>query len=263
ATINLSDECVPADDYFDTALSLDLATGAIKWSRRLEGYDAWTVACKIVPPGRSCPSPHGPDYDLGGSGANLLDNGNLVGFGQKSGIYWALNPEDGSIVWSTFVGPAGSGTLGGIEWGTATDGRRIYTEIADSGAVPYTLVPSGQQISWGSWSALDARSGKILWQTADPTPGSIDSGAVSAANGVVYAGSYDAAGHMYALDAATGKIMWSFASGGSVIGGPSIVGRFVYWGSGYHQIPPGTPNNKVYAFTIPVGKNHHAEVRGR
>jgi polyvinyl alcohol dehydrogenase (cytochrome) len=172
----------------------------------------------------------------------------MAGFGQKSGVYWAFNPDNGSVRWRTMVAPAGTGTLGGIEWGTATDGQRIYVASADSGHVNYSLIPSGTQINWGSWSALDAETGKILWQTADPTPGSIDMGAVSVANGVVYAGSQGAPGNMYALDAATGKILWSFASGGSVIDGPSIVGGFVYWGSGYRI---GTNNNKLYAFTLP------------
>jgi polyvinyl alcohol dehydrogenase (cytochrome) len=103
------------------------------------------------------------------------------------------------------------------------------------------------QITWGSWSAMDAATGKILWQTADPNPG-IDFGAVSVANGVVYAGSQYSSGFMYALDAATGKIHWSFQSGGSIEDGPSIVGNFVYWGSGYRI---GTNNNKAYAFSIP------------
>ena len=72
---------------------------------------------------------------------------------------------DGCIVWSAAVGPGGS--LGGIEWGTATDGRRIYVAIANRNMMPYTLVPSGRQITWGSWSALDVDTGTILWQTAD------------------------------------------------------------------------------------------------
>src|SRR2546429_3969084 len=49
-----------------------------------------------------------------------------------------------------------------IEWGTATDGQRIYVAIANSDHLPYTLVPSGQQITWGAWSALDVATGKIL-----------------------------------------------------------------------------------------------------
>jgi polyvinyl alcohol dehydrogenase (cytochrome) len=56
-------------------------------------------------------------------------------------------------------------------------------------------------------------------------------------------------GEMYALNTATGNILWSFASGGSVIDGPSIVDGTLYWGSGYKEIE-GTGNNKVFAFTL-------------
>jgi polyvinyl alcohol dehydrogenase (cytochrome) len=242
--------CAAADDFFDTALALDLKTGQIKWAKRLQGIDTWTIAC-LTPTGpkANCPVPTSQDFDLGGSGPNLL--GNIVGFGQKSGIYWALNPDNGNIVWSTPVGPGSP--LGGIEWGTATDGQRIYVAIANGNHLPYTLVPSGQHITWGSWSALDAATGKILWQTADPTAATIDTGSVSVANGVMYAGSYS--GQMYALDTTTGRILWNFASGGSVIDGPSIVDGALYWGSGYGNIPPGIGNNKVYAFDLAGSKD--------
>jgi polyvinyl alcohol dehydrogenase (cytochrome) len=115
------------------------------------------------------------------------------------------------------------------------------------------LVPSGQQITWGAWSALDVATGKILWQTADPTVGALDESSVSVANGVMYAGSY--AGQMYALDTITGNILWSFESGGSVLDGPSIVNGTVYWGSGYRKIAPGIGNNKVFAFSVAGSKD--------
>jgi len=247
--------CAAADDFFDTALALDLTTGQIKWSKRLQGLDTFTGACGFgtTPPisgNPNCPVPTSPDFDFGGAGPNLV--GNIIGFGQKSGIYWALNPDDGNIIWSTPVGPGAA--LGGIEWGTATDGQRIYVAISNSDHLPYTLVPSGQHITWGAWSALDVATGKILWQTADPTVGTIDTGSVSVANGVMYAGSYS--GQMYALDTRTGTILWNFASGGSVIDGPSIVDGTLYWGSGYRNIPPGIGNNKVYAFTLAGEKDH-------
>ena len=249
--------CAAADDFFDTALALDLTTGQIKWSKRLQGLDTFTGACGFgtTPPisgNPNCPVPTSPDFDFGGAGPNLV--GNIIGFGQKSGIYWALNPDDGNIVWSTPVGPGAA--LGGIEWGTATDGQRIYVAISNSDHLPYTLVPSGQHITWGAWSALDVATGKILWQTADPTVGTIDAGSVSVANGVMYAGSYS--GQMYALDTRTGTILWNFASGGTVIDGPSIVDGTLYWGSGYRNIPPGIGNNKVYAFTL-AGERDHGE----
>ncbi len=71
---------------------------------------------------------------------------------------------------------------------------------------------------------------------------------MSVANGVVYAGSL--AGQMYALDARTGDIVWGFASGGSVIDGPSIVDGVVYWGSGYRKTRGGVGNNQVFAFAV-------------
>jgi polyvinyl alcohol dehydrogenase (cytochrome) len=272
---NPNPNCAAPDDYFDTVWALDLATGAIKWARRLSGFDAWTVACLSLPPGVNCPSPHGSDFDFPGSGPNLLhvrDDGqhgrdrqaepagelgrDIVGIGQKSGIYWALNPDNGEVVWSTVVGPGG--TTGGIQWGTATDGTRIYVAITNSQHMTYTLANGGPTIDYGSWAALDPRTGKILWQVADPTPGAIDPGAVSVANGVVYAGSYS--GAMHALDARTGAVLFTFDSGGSVIDAPSIVNGTVYWGSGYRNIAPGIGNNKVYAFTIPKdGRQSNSE----
>jgi polyvinyl alcohol dehydrogenase (cytochrome) len=250
ANNNPNADCTAPGDLFDTALALDLADGHIRWSKRLLKYDVWTNGC-IVPGALAfCPSPAGPDYDLGGSGPNLLAG--LVGFGQKSGFYWALDPNSGDIRWSTQVGPGGGS--GGIQWGTATDRRRVYAAISNHNSLPYTLVPRGEQITWGAWSALDVFTGRLIWQTADPTSGATDAGAVSVANGVMYAGS--SSGFMYALDAATGKILWSFASGGSVKSGPSIVDGVLYWGSGYSVASFGgeAGGNKLYAFSLtPAG----------
>jgi len=233
--------CFAADNYFDTALALDLKTGHVKWSRRLQGFDVWTVACLRNPNPVSCPYPDSPDYDLSGSGPNLFTN--MVGFGQKSGIYWALNPDNGGIIWSSTVGPGA--TLGGIEWGTATDGNRIYIAITNSQHKSYPLV-DGSTITSGAWSALDAATGHIIWQTADPDQG-LDMGSVSLANGVLFAPSFT--GKVHAIEAATGKILWSFQTGGSVIDGPSISKGMVFWGSGYGRVQ-GTPNNRMYAFTV-------------
>lgn len=242
ASAGIATPCTDSNDYFDSVLVVNLRTGAIVRTRRLHGYDVWTVACSSPKAGVTCPSPAGPDYDLSGSGPNLLAG--MVGFGQKNGLYWALNPGNNEVMWSTPVGPGS--TLGGIEWGTATDGDRVYAAITNNLHGSYKLQPEGQIITWGSWSALNARSGKIIWQTADPTEGAVDMGAVSVANGVVYAGSYS--GMMVAMDAKTGMILWTFQSGGSVLDGPAIAEGVVYWGSGYSHIKPGKANNAVFAF---------------
>ncbi|GAC1350908.1 MAG: hypothetical protein NVSMB27_37960 [Ktedonobacteraceae bacterium] len=242
--------CYAHDNYFDAILALDLSTGEVKWSTGVQAYDAWNAACNLRTV--NCPTPFGPDYDFG-AGPNLFttvdahgQTRTLLGAGQKSGIYWTLDPDTGQIVWATQVGPGGG--VGGIQWGTATDGNRIYVAIGNKENHQYTLVPSGQTATAGSWSALDAATGKILWQTADPL-GAIDTAAVTVANGVLYAGSMDSAGHMYALDTTSGHILWNFASGGSVNAGAAIVDGVVYWGSGYKR-GGFTTNNKFYAFTV-------------
>ncbi|HEY3825138.1 MAG TPA: PQQ-binding-like beta-propeller repeat protein [Bryobacteraceae bacterium] len=253
STMATASSCFAADDLFDAALALDLNTGRIKWSKRIQGEDVWTVACIVDPNPVACPEPNSPDFDFSGSGPNLLPH--MIGFGQKSGMYWAFNPGNGNLLWSTMVGPGS--TLGGIEWGTASDGRKIFVAISNGAHKPYPLI-DGTSTTGGAWSALDAQTGKILWQTADPTL-AIDSGAVSYANGVVFAPSFS--GNMNALDASNGKILWTFPSGGSVIDGPSIVHGAVYWGSGYKHISPGIANNKVYAFTT-NGKNNDGDSDG-
>ena len=95
---NPTANCAAPDDFFDTALALDLKTGQVKWAKKLQGSDTWTVACLTSSgPNPNCPVPSSPDFDLGGAGPNLV--GNIVGFGQKSGIFWALNPDDGTYKW--------------------------------------------------------------------------------------------------------------------------------------------------------------------
>lgn len=248
-----STDCLTPNDYFDSVLALNLQTGDVVWARRLQGFDAWTQACLNGVPGVTwCPSPDGPDYDFG-SGPNLFSTTidgtkqQLLGVGQKSGVYWALDPATGDVVWHTLVGPGGG--LGGILWGSATDGTRIYVAIANSDHSPYTLEPSGRRVTGSSWSALDAGTGKILWQVADPAQHAVDTGSVTVANGVVFVGSMDPQGHMFALDAATGNPLWSYKSGGSVICGPAVVDGVVYWGSGYKRTG-GTGNNALYAFAL-------------
>ena len=77
-------------------------------------------------------------------------------------------------------------------------------------------------------------------------------GAVSVANGVMFAGS--TSGHMVALDAATGTMLQSFLTAGSVVSAPSILNGTVYWGPGYGKIRSAGVSNTVgpqlFAFEV-------------
>jgi polyvinyl alcohol dehydrogenase (cytochrome) len=260
--------CLSPNDYADSIVALDLATGAVKWAKRMmnwnqgllgvvDGSDSWNVGC-FVPPFTNCPprSMAGPDYDFGSAPNEITYQTpagpkTIIGAGQKSGIYYAFDPDTGSELWQTQVGPGSS--LGGMEWGSASDGTRIYVGIGNFYGIPYGYVGRPPALgAAGSWAALDPATGTILWQVADPS-GAVDLGALAVASGVVYVPSMAGAStapSMLALDARNGSILWSYASGASVNAGATIVQETVYWGSGYAHlgIPGYTGNNKFFAF---------------
>jgi polyvinyl alcohol dehydrogenase (cytochrome) len=274
-----------SDDYADSVLALDLKTGAVRWAQRLHNYGAWTYACdpRVLPfipnnPAK-CDDLDALDFDFGQAPMIItvrvggVERDRLA-IGQKSGVVWSLDPDaSGAVVWGT---KAGTGApLGGMEFGAATDGERIYVQNTNFDHVPFTLTAgphAGETVNGGTWSALDAATGALLWQTPDPSssrplcgvyvspgygafkgPGFFGTamGPITVANGVMYAGSMDPEGHMYALNAKTGEIVWSFASGGSVMSAPSIVDGVLYWGTGYYQA---FNANRLYAFALPGGR---------
>jgi polyvinyl alcohol dehydrogenase (cytochrome) len=253
--------CLAADDYFDSIMALDMKTGAVTWAFRALPTDAWNVDCGLpgFVPGdtndpTNCPPGQGPDYDYG-QGPALLSARiggkpvDLVGAGAKSGIYTALNRDTGAVIWQTQVGPGG--LTGGLQWGSATDGTRIYVAESNSSFV----------YSPGWWSALDPATGNELWRTYDASTGLYGTfgifgysaqGPVSVANGVVYACSLSPNGpNLFAMNAATGATLWQFASGSSCLGGAAIVNGTVYWGTGYGTFAPlTTSGNKLFAFSL-------------
>ncbi len=269
-----------ADNWFDSVLSLDMTTGEINWGTKVLPVDAWTVSCLLPFNPENCPDTDSPGYDFGQGPAlyKTPNNVELLGVGQKSGIYWALNPDNGEIVWATQVGPGG--TTGGLQWGSATDGKRIYTAISNNGYVEDYLL-NGSIIRGGKWAALDAGTGEVLWDAIGTEPPAFqpypagalatNQGPVSSANGVVFAGATNATGSMYAFDASTGNILWSFESGASVNSGAAIVDGNVYWGTGYANFGVGTGSgggpvigtgniSKMYAFEIGSDSNKNTSI---
>jgi polyvinyl alcohol dehydrogenase (cytochrome) len=249
--------CLSPNDHADSILALDMGTGAVKWARRLmnwgapytPGSDYWNLACWI-PLFPVCPAIPGPDFDFASAPNEITYQTRsgpkkILGAGQKSGIYYALDPVTGDVLWQTQVGPGSE--LGGMEWGSATDGKRIYVAIANFYSIPYAAGNAG------SWAALDVATGAILWRRADPS-GAIDMGPVTVVNDVVYVPSMATffwQPTMLALDAATGVTLWSYAAGSSVNAGASVANGIVYWGSGFTHLPVPwfTGNNKFYAFS--------------
>jgi polyvinyl alcohol dehydrogenase (cytochrome) len=242
-------QCFSPDNHVESIVALDQRTGKIRWASGARIFDSWTSACLPGAPPNNCPDDHGPDADFG-DGPHMswitLDGKRhlAVGGGQKSGNYWQLDAATGKVLWN--AAPAPGGQQGGIQWGSATDGRRVFTAESNSLNVKYEL-PDGRIIDYGSFSALDAATGRLLWQVPDPSKGH-DKAPLTYANGVLYGGS--TSGHMYAMDADTGKILWDYKGVGSSMAGPAVVNGFVYWGNGY-TADWATEGSMFYAFALP------------
>ncbi len=222
----------PADQHANAIVALDLNTGKEVWTYQAIPRDIWNFDC------RNTPDCDDLDVDFGTAPVFFKGAGGkrLLGAGQKSGWLYAVDPTNGKLAWKTEVGPGGK--LGGIEFGLASDGERVYAAISN--------VPKQ-----GSVSALDGATGKILWQTPSPD-GKANFGLITVTgtgnNRLVWAGS--AGGFIRAYDAGSGKILWEYDTGGAVGGGPTVVDGVMYVGSGYQFLRVGKPNKKLFAFSL-------------
>lgn len=245
--------------HTDAIIALDLETGKLKWANQITPKDNFLVGCRQK--GGNCPEEAGPDYDFGSSPIlRALPNGKQVILaGQKSGVIYALDPDNGGkIIWQVKVGNGGA--LGGIEWGSAADEQNVYVPVADvSGAARKPGL-----------SALKIVTGEILWQV--PAPKAVcgwgttrcnnsQSAAATVIPGAVFSGTAD--GHLRAYSIKDGAIIWDFdtalpldtvnagkTKGGSLDGGgPTVAAGILYTNSGYGRIV-GQAGNLLIAFTI-------------
>src|SRR5262249_16723732 len=158
------------------------------------------------------------------------------------------------------------GFLGGVQWGMATDDRKIF--VANSDVI---TTENGRP----GLFALDPATGKDLWYVPSPTvPCSWTNGApcfraqsaapfaiprpVSGARspapfaipGAGFGGSTD--GHERAYAAADGKILWDFdtAHGAIDVSSGSLADGMLFLISGYRGILGGGSDNVLEAFSV-------------
>jgi len=256
----------PATDMSDSILALELNTGRIVWAKQTLPGDIWTSGCNSK---GNCP---GPDYDYGSSALlERLENGrDVLLAGQKSGVVYALDPDKkGQILWQVRGGQGGIN--GGVQFGMASDGQKVYAATSDVvrgtpykdplDARPTPLDPK----QGGGLTALRIGTGERVWYVPPSTCGArpdcspAQAAAVTAIPGVVFSGSLD--GHLRAYSAEEGKILWDFdtvrdyetvngvrASGGALNGpGAVVVGGMLFVNSGYGR-NGGMAGNVLLAF---------------
>jgi polyvinyl alcohol dehydrogenase (cytochrome) len=254
----------PADASSDAVVALRLSDGKPVWRRQMLKNDVWNAAC-MGEPGPNCPAGDGPDADFGASPilAALPAGGDVLLVGQKNGVAAGLDPTRGTVLWRRRLGRGG--IQGGVEFGMAAGGGRLFVPISDMqdghDGRKYSLPPHP------GLYALDVANGRVIWShpTRDECgarsfcdPGI--SAAITAIPGVVFAGHLD--GELRAYDTRTGRVLWHFdalrkfatvsgamAQGGSFDGpGPVVRDGYVVVNSGY-GLYFHLPGNVLLAFT--------------
>jgi polyvinyl alcohol dehydrogenase (cytochrome) len=261
----------PAEPTTDAIVAIERATGAIRWHFQATANDIFLTGCMNKRDGLNCP--HGGaflDADFGASTIFVSRPGghDIVLAGQKSSTLWALNPDTGKLLWSRNFGPGS--IVGGIHWGIAFDGRRVFAPVS-------TFLGRDGQSGPGQVAglhAVDVDTGKDAWSFIPQPDCSGDrrqrvrncagglglSGAPTVIDAAVLAGSVD--GFLRAFDAASGELLFQYdtarefdtrngvpGKGGS-IDNASIVaaGGYVFVNSGYGLFPSQTPGNVFLAF---------------
>jgi len=264
---------LPAAPTSDAVIAFDLTTGAMKWATQTTAGDAFTVACAGAGDRSACPDKDAPDHDFGQSPIllSLAGGKRVLLAGQKSGEVHAFDPDaNGRKLWTKPIGRGSA--LGGLEWGSASDGTRLYAPVSDitfkeGGAIGRgALDPS----AGGGLFAINPADGSVAWTAkvsacGDKPAGTSCSPALSApaaaVPGAIFLGSLD--GHFRAYAAADGKVLWDFdtaqefktvngvsARGGSIdVGGPAIANGVVVTTSGYGQWG-GMRGNVLLAFSV-------------
>jgi polyvinyl alcohol dehydrogenase (cytochrome) len=201
----------PASPMADALVAVDYENGIVKWVRQFTKDDIYTALMPI---------PQGPDADIGAA-PNLFSirGRDVVGVGDKGGVYAVLDRETGEDIWVTALGP---GThLGGVMTAAAYHAGQIFVTQNNwpAGFDPehlfYPIFEDPQNTS--DLIALDATNGNILWRVpvASPTLGGI-----LYSNGVVYA--THSLGLLRAYDAANGDVLWEDQAGARAAAGQSI-----------------------------------------
>lgn len=252
----------PASGTSDAVIAMDLQTGEVKWVTQVTANDAWNGACSRRT--ANCPEENGPDYDIGASAilATAPNGKELILIGQKSGMVYALDPnDDGAIVWETRMGSGG--TMGGVHYGMSADSTRLYVGVSD---LP-TNNPGNVGDPHPGIHALDLNTGEFLWRNDLPDVCEESpflcwrgiSAAISSSPGLVFGGGID--GMFRVFDADTGQVLWetntrkSFgeangipAMGGSIeADGPVIADGRIYITSGYEKWAE-APGNLVLVY---------------
>ena len=162
---NFSD---PATKTSDAVIAFDMKDGHIVWVKQLTEDDVFNMGClEGLTHGCRPGEKIGPDFDIGASPilVKLASGKRVLLVSQKSAFVHALDPDkNGEILWRAQLGRGTA--LGGIQWGSASDGKNMYAALSDIGFL-YVGTPRKRILdpkAGGGLFAFDIATGKKVWR---------------------------------------------------------------------------------------------------
>jgi polyvinyl alcohol dehydrogenase (cytochrome) len=255
----------PAAAQSDAVVAFHLDTGKMLWWRQSLAKDAWNMAC-FIGGGPNCPEENGPDLDIGAPPVlhRLPDGRDVLLVGQKSADVFALDPDDGRLLWKVRYGRGGF--AGGVHWGLAASPTTLFAPNADT-----AFLGTEQGEAKPGLFALDPRNGAIKWFAPAPkdacqpgTEPACDPGfspPPTVIPGVAFQPAFD--GWLRAYRETDGALLWAFdtvrtyngvgglkGQGGSIESAGAIVADgAVFVNSGY-LFGGRMPGNVLLKFTV-------------
>ena len=228
--------------YTDSLVVLDARTGRLLWYDQVTPHDV-------------------RDYDFEATPILATIAGAPLVFGAgKAGRVIAWDRSTRRRVWSTPVGlhrndlgplprrrvTVCPGIFGGVETPMAYADGRLFVPDVDlcnpgSATTSQNVLTLDPARGLGRLVALDAATGRTLWDTRLPSP---DFGCAAVSNDVVFTSTY--AGTLYALATVNGRILWSAKLPAGVNGCPAVAGDMLVVGAGIREHPHDRPALVAY-----------------
>ncbi|KAK3986819.1 Quino protein alcohol dehydrogenase-like protein [Cladorrhinum sp. PSN332] len=290
-TINDPDPCLPSDVWQDSIVAVGLVSGRVKWVYQPPGVDAHNSACGYEGypaaggwpwprDSAKCPQVAGLGRDFGMSptfveGVKLKIKGgkkvkeDVLVVGRKSGVIYALTAEKGDLIWKTATGPGGI-QFGGVVWGIAVDGERVYYTNINSDYRNWTLLGSasgnnpGVVTNRSVYGALDLEDGRSVWQIKVPKEGGVSFAPPTVVGDLVLVGRSGedpegvgnvfglTEGALLALNKKTGKVLVDYGLNSTLHSGVAVSGKYLFFGVGYQSfgVIPRLPQGGLRVFTV-------------
>lgn len=237
------------DLYTDSLVALDGATGRLLWYRQVTPHDLRDYDFQD-PPIVSTLRIRGVRTEV------------VIGAG-KSGEVVAFRAADGERLWTLGIGrhnryehgplPAKPvvycpGSLGGVLTPMAAAHGVLYVPWIDlcfEGSATGLVRGGPVAPVAGGIAAVNAATGTVRWKRTFP---SMDMGAATIANDVVFTSTYD--GTVYALSARTGAALWTTKAPAGINSFPAVTRTLLVVGAGA-RTGAGNPHGEIVAYSLP------------